>query len=202
MIFEQIWSPGEDRDVWGIGSTTESCLFSNCIATNRLFLVREKQPGTSKPFGSNPSPITGSVVLVQEDTFPYDALLCRDDQHWARFQCQLVVVNNSVLPNSILGLRVWLAAPDGSWADVHARVSVPAQLPISLPPVSTIRLDAALYMPVAEGGSDRKQRMQCAMNAIHPERRLRVKVCTLNQHEFQFDVVASPLQVDPLMRAA
>ncbi|GAB5402550.1 MAG: hypothetical protein Aurels2KO_07810 [Aureliella sp.] len=177
------------------------CSTAALLSTGYFWLVRNNLERQNLSIQTL-SPLSGSVVLVQEDTFPYDTLVCRDDQHWARYQCQLVIVNNSVLPNSILSLRVWLAAPDGSWADAHARISDNSALPVSLPPSSTTRLDTTLYVPVGQRGSDRKQRIENAMKALHSERRIRVKVQTLNQNEFQFDIVAQPLQVDPLMRAA
>lgn len=148
-------------------------------------------------------PLTGRMVLFQQDSYPYDNLAHPECDYWIRYEVTVVVVNNSTLPNAALSLRAWLANQHQEWQPAHCRHAAEnSQLPINLAPSSTTRLDLILYLPVSDRGSTSQDRADQAIAALSPERRVRLQAQTLSGRKFQFDIQADAERADPLLRAA
>ncbi len=144
--------------------------------------------------------------MPQEDGYPFQNLVELPDGHWARYFCRFVVCNQSILPNSIVAMRVQLSCSDGRWEHAHFRLlQQPGgehinDFPVTLGPTSTSIIDGHLYMPVAERGSTRNDREHLAIQRLHKNQRVKVDLHCAEGGRFQVIVDVSPIAPDPLAR--
>ena len=78
--------------------------------------------------------------------------LGRDQARQIGVKLGVVVANYSVLPNAILGARLWLRVPEG-WQELgNVAFDKQTSLPFNLPPLQTVllRLNATLTFPYQE----------------------------------------------------
>lgn len=146
--------------------------------------------------------LDGRVVLVHEDQYPYHTLVEVDGHDWGCYPLDLVIANQSVLPNSIVRLRVQVMLSSGVWVQTHCRVDGEATLPVNLDPLTTRRLSLALYLPVQGGAANRAERISSANSLLHHSRCVRVQVVGMSGKQFDFDCDAVGDVADPLVRSA
>jgi hypothetical protein len=69
------------------------------------------------------------------------------------FQLAVVLANNSILPNAVIGARVWLRTADGNWESVDGLTTDQrTPLPLNLPPQQTgiLRLAGHMTFPTVK----------------------------------------------------
>lgn len=69
------------------------------------------------------------------------------------FKLAVVLANNSILPNAVIGARVWLRTADGNWESVEGLTTDQrTPLPLNLPPQQTgiLRLAGRMTFPTVK----------------------------------------------------
>ncbi len=171
-----------------------------CISTFYFWLVRSNQERPNLVVTAT-NRLAGSVVLVQEDSYPYHNLVHIDDHYWGRYSLELIVANRSALSDAILNIQVSVLLANNSWVTSHCRVDPETPMPLNLPPSTTQRVTLAMYLPVEKGAKNRQERIDSANAFLHNDRLLRVCVTGLNKNSFEVEVDASGVGADPLVRA-
>lgn len=107
----------------------------------------------------------------------------------AKYRLKLVVVNQSLLPNAALALRVSLQLNDGSWRvmDVAGIDGDLSPFPKNVSPMTTQCFDLALAMAIngtLRGGF--AEREAAAGDALPPRIPIRIELLGLNEQVFSF----------------
>ena len=107
----------------------------------------------------------------------------------AKYRLNLVVVNQSLLPNAALALRVSLQLKDGTWRvmDVAGIDGDLSPFPKNVPPMTTQCFDLALAMPIKgslSGGF--AEREAAAGDALPTRIPIRIELLGLNEQVFSF----------------
>lgn len=133
-------------------------------------------------------PPEGSVMLPQEQPHGFYKFCPSDDHVCAMYWLDLAVVNNSTLPNAILGLQASMRLADNTWREAMVQTPDETPLPLNLSPLTTIGLPVTLSLPI-EGplGSDNAARAMQATNALTKPIQLRISLHGLKNRTF--DVV-------------
>ncbi|SMP40238.1 hypothetical protein SAMN06265222_101415 [Neorhodopirellula lusitana] len=90
--------------------------------------------------------ICGRVVLHQECLSVYHRLLPADKRYCVMYWLHLAVVNNSSLPNALLGARISLQLGNGEWREMDVQHEAPDTelFPVNIDPLTTCSLKLAL----------------------------------------------------------
>lgn len=130
----------------------------------------------------------GSAILPQEHIDAYRAAGPTDQQFAACYWLDVVVINNSTLPNAILNLRADVQLASGLWKRAEVAFSDEKQLPINLSPSTTDRLalELRLSLPGDVGGTTRQDRIDLAHQALGPEMPVRIRLSGIRETTFTF----------------
>ncbi|QDT08615.1 hypothetical protein [Planctomycetes bacterium K23_9] len=129
----------------------------------------------------------GCLILGHEDPATYQRLRPGDQEHCVRYWLHLAVVNNSSLPNAVLGVRVWLQRESGQWQKMDIRHQMPDEdlLPINVNPLTTSSMKLSLAMLYSgDIQNDFAGRAAAAGDALPREIPVRVELTGLNQQQF------------------
>lgn len=142
------------------------------------------------------APLTGTV-LMNEDYETQQRVRAGDGMVCAKYFLSLAVVNNSSLPNALIGVRVWMPFRDGEhsdrvvWTEMDIRHFQPetALFPINLQPLSTSSLSLAMAAAIPgthDGGFAR--RALTATEALSMPVPIRVELRGLNHQTFVVEI--------------
>ncbi len=133
-------------------------------------------------------PPEGCVLMPQEQPQGFYKFCSFDDHVCAMYWLDLAVVNNSTLPNAILGLQASMRLADNRWREAMVQTPNETPLPLNLSPLTTIGLPVTLSLPI-EGplGSDNAARAKQATDALTTPIQLRISLHSLKNRTF--DVV-------------
>jgi hypothetical protein len=125
----------------------------------------------------------------------------RADERAIGFKLAVVLANNSILPDAVLGARVWLRTAGGQWLPLEGvTCDQRSPLPLNLPPQQTGILRLAGRISFATDDEAESQRAIAeAYVARHLSRPLEITVQTLGLNE---RVTTSVLYCDPQDGAA
>ena len=59
--------------------------------------------------------LRGTMLMAMEDTATYRRVAPGDSEIVLKYWLDLAIVNNSSLPNALLGIKVWVKFTDGRW---------------------------------------------------------------------------------------
>jgi hypothetical protein len=156
------------------------------ISTFYFWLVRanrERPQLEIHPIGD----MQGCLILFNEDSETYQRLRPSKQEHCAKYWLHLAVVNNSSLPNAVLGIRVWLQRRNGDWQPMDVRHQTPNEdlLPINVDPLTTASLKLSLAMLYSgELQNDFAGRAAAAGDALPREIPIRIELTGLGERQF------------------
>jgi hypothetical protein len=133
------------------------------------------------------SDLEGCLILFNEDSETYQRLRPGKQEHCVKYWLRLAVVNNSSLPNAILGVRVWLQRRNGDWQPMDVRHQTPNEdlIPINIDPLTTASLKLSLAMLYsAEIQNDFAGRAAAAGDALPREIPIRIELTGLGERQF------------------
>lgn len=137
-------------------------------------------------------PLTGSVIHPFDDSYPFHFLQGYQDGNWVRYFLDMALVNNSTLPNAVLGFSGEILGKDGEWIPVHCRAQDESLLPASLSPMSTTGIKLVLYIPTTESGGNNQQRVEIANQILNSDQKIRLQIHALGESVFEFTESARP----------
>ncbi|MEQ8211215.1 MAG: hypothetical protein RH917_15415 [Lacipirellulaceae bacterium] len=182
--------------------------FMALASTAYFWLVRanrERAQVQVQPVGQT----WGNVPMPQEDPEAYQRLTLEEGQIPATYGIDFAVVNNSSLPNALLGVKGWLQLADDSWREAYVRIwedsETPGKLPMNLSALNTAGLQLTLTIPIIgnyDGGF--QGRRETAGNALAQEHRVRLELTALQGKTFLQDMLlpADELERTSLSQAA
>ncbi len=91
--------------------------------------------------------LTGTVVTSFHDMATIQRLRPADDEYCIKYWMDVAIVNNSALPNALLGAKVWLQDKKGEWLEMDVSHQSHDQdlFPLNVPPlnISTLKMSLA-----------------------------------------------------------
>lgn len=155
------------------------------VSTGYFWAVRanrERMQLDIHPIGS----LVGTV-LMNEDFETFRRLAPGEGEVCVKYFADIAVVNNSSLPNALLGIEVRMRLADGQWRsmDVQPRQPDTALVPTNLAPLSTAHLGLALATSIPgslKGGF--AEREQAAGDALAAKPEIEVSLTSLGRQSF------------------
>lgn len=143
---------------------------------------RERMQLDIHPIGS-----LRGTVLMNEDFETFRRLSPGEGEVCVKYFADIAVVNNSSLPNALLGIQVRMRLADGQWRsmDVQPRQSDSVLVPANLDPLSTAHVPLALATSIAgtlTGGF--AEREQAAGDALAATPEMEVQLTSLGGKTF------------------
>lgn len=91
-------------------------------------------------------PVVGSLLMAMEDVTTYRRIAPENGEIILKYWLHIAVVNNSTLPNAMLGARVWIKFADVGWQemDVHNEMPEEDLFPVNIDPMTTLGVKLAL----------------------------------------------------------
>ena len=134
-----------------------------------------------------------NVPMPQEDPEAYQRCQPGDEEVAANYGVTVAAVNNSTLPNALVGIRSWLQLADGRWQECTVRTwqdaDTPLQLPLNLSPLTTAGIQLTLSIAIHgnyDGGF--QGRRETATKALAGEPRVRIELEALQGKTFFQDL--------------
>lgn len=144
---------------------------------------RERPQLAIHPIGD----LSGSLVSANEDLEIYHRLRPGKNEHCVKYWLHLAIVNNSSLPNAVLGIRVWLKLSDGKWQamEVQSQSADQDLLPVNVDPLTTSGLKLSLGM-LYSGQIENSfaGRAAAAGDALPREIPIRIEISDLASNKF------------------
>lgn len=138
------------------------------------------------------SPMSGSVVTFFSDRATVQRMQPRDGEYCFKYWLNLAVVNNSSLPNALLGINVWLQLRTGAWVQMDVRSQEENQdlFPINLSSLTTASLKLALVTKLSEKIQDDNQgRAEAAGNILPDQIPIRIELVALQDKRFKREIL-------------
>ncbi|TWT50383.1 hypothetical protein Pla22_31250 [Rubripirellula amarantea] len=156
------------------------------ISTAYFWIVRANRERMC--LAAHPVMSMEGCVLFNEDYETTRRVKPGDGEVCVKYLMHLAAINYSSLPNSILGIRVWLRFNDGGWKEMDVRGQLPDQrlFPANVAPLSTTELPLALATAIPgtlSGGF--ADRAAAAGDALPPTVDVRVELHTIAKKSFQ-----------------
>lgn len=134
----------------------------------------------------------GSIVTPHRDLAVYHRLKPAANEHCLKYWLHIAVVNNSSLPNALLGARVWIKFKDGDWRQMEVRHTDDQSdlFPVNLNALSTSGLKLALattYSGVFE--QDHEGRAAAAGDALNRTVPIRIELLGLQGKSFVYELI-------------
>lgn len=155
---------------------------------------RERMSVTAHPVAS-----MQGCVLFNEDYETYQRVRPGDGEVCVKYLLDIAAVNNSSLPNSILGIRVWLRFDDEGWKEMDVRHEDPTQrlFPANTDPLSTAHLPLAIATAIPgslKGGFAERAAGAGDVLPVRPEVRIELKTLANKTFRCQFEDDGKGLQ--------
>ena len=99
----------------------------------------------------------------------------------------MAVVNNSALPNALLGVKAWMQFSDGGWRQMDVQPASPEQelFPLNISPLTTASVKLALATRFAgEFENDNRGRAAAAGDAVPRQIPIRLELIGLQEQVF------------------
>ncbi|WP_236696287.1 hypothetical protein [Rhodopirellula islandica] len=115
--------------------------------------------------------LRGTMLMAMEDTATYRRVAPGKKQIVLKYWLNLAIVNNSSLPNALLGIKVWMKFTDGRWHAMDvASVDPEADLfPQNIDPLTTAGMKLALATEWEGDVSGGFRERECAAGDALPE---------------------------------
>jgi hypothetical protein len=134
----------------------------------------------------------GSIVTPHRDLAVYHRLKPASNEHCLKYWLHIAVVNNSSLPNALLGARVSIQFKDGAWRTMEVRhVDDQCDLfPVNLSSLSTSSLKLALATTYADAfEQDHEGRAAAAGDALPRTVPIRIELIGLQNKSFVYELM-------------
>ncbi|QDT06863.1 hypothetical protein K227x_52840 [Rubripirellula lacrimiformis] len=131
--------------------------------------------------------LTGCALMPMEDGEAFRRIGMPPERTFLKYWLHLAVVNNSTLPNALLGAKVWLKMNDGVWQamDVSHVEADQTLFPANIDPMTTISLKMALAGRINhEAGDGFAGRAAAGGDALMRSVPIRVELLGLNERTF------------------
>ncbi len=163
-----------------VGSTIAVC------STFYFWLIRsnrERAQLVAHPVGG----LEGTLLMAMDDALTYRRVAPADGEVVLKYWLHLAIVNNSLLPNALLGARIWMKFADGEWREMDVHHEMPDQdlFPTNIDPLTTAGLKLALSCKQPgkiEGGF--AERAQAAGDALPRQIPIRIRLKALQDQTF------------------
>ena len=139
------------------------------------------------------SDLEGCVLLPMEDTETYRRLVRQEGEYCLKYWLHVAVVNNSTLPDALLGASVRLKMADGLWHDMDVRMAdQESEFPMNLTPLTTASLKLVLSIPhLLTNENSNIGRVTAAGDAVPRQVPIRIELKGLNDRTYQYDLLDS-----------
>ncbi|GAB5516318.1 hypothetical protein [Rhodopirellula baltica] len=115
--------------------------------------------------------LRGTMLMAMEDTATYRRVAPGENEIVLKYWLNLAIVNNSSLPNALLGIKVWVKFTDGRWHAMDVASADPGAdlFPQNIDPLTTagMKLTLATKCEGSIGGGFRER--ECAAGDALPE---------------------------------
>lgn len=115
--------------------------------------------------------LRGTMLMAMEDTATYRRVAPGENEIVLKYWLNLAIVNNSSLPNALLGIKVWVKFTDGRWHAMGVASADPEAdlFPQNIDPLTTAGMKLALATKCEGciGGGFRER--ECAAGDALPE---------------------------------
>lgn len=148
-------------------------------------------------------PPEGHVLLPQQSPRGFYKFAPNDDDVCAMYWLDLAVVNNSTLPNAVIGLQVHMRRASGEWQEAMVTTSEDAPLPLNMTPLTTQGMKLSIALPI-EGplGSTDADRSRQAIDALAAPTQICVRLQGLKNRAFEFCLTDTKAQKAPATELA
>lgn len=139
---------------------------------------RERAKITIHPIGE----LSGTVVSYFSDRATIQRMQLKEGEQCFKYWLKLAVVNNSSLPNALLGAKVWLQLRNGDWLplEVWHQQEEEDAFPLNLPPLTTASLKLALTAKLAvEIDENNQGRLDAAGDILPREVPIQIELLSL-----------------------
>jgi len=149
---------------------------------------RERSRLAVHPIGD----MQGTALMAMDDVETYRRLSPTDDQMCVKYWLHLAIVNNSSLPNALLGARVWLWLASGEMREMDVRHESPDQdlFPANLSPLTTVSLKLALAATIDKVEDNSfAGRAAAAGDLLPPQIPIRIELEALQGQKFVCEII-------------
>ncbi|MEO9592992.1 hypothetical protein [Rhodopirellula bahusiensis] len=144
--------------------------FFAVVSTFYFWLVRANRE-RARLIACSVTGLRGTLLMAMEDTATYRRVAPAEDQIVLKYWLHLAVVNNSTLPNALLGMKVWLKFADGRWhaMDVAAADQETDLFPQNVDPMTTAGVKLSLATKIVGSVTGGFHERECAAGDALPE---------------------------------
>lgn len=113
----------------------------------------------------------GTMMMAMEDAVTFRRVAPGDNQIVLKYWLDLAIVNNSCLPNALLGIKVWVKFTDGRWHAMDVASADPEAdlFPQNIDPLTTAGMKLALATKWEGNVSGGFRERECAAGDALPE---------------------------------
>ncbi|MCC9655787.1 hypothetical protein [Rhodopirellula halodulae] len=182
--------PWSDMDAAREGLSLAGSLFA-VLSTFYFWLIRANRE-RAKVEACAVNGLRGTMLMAMEDTATYRSVQPSENEIVLKYWLDLAIVNNSELPNALLGIKVWMKFADGRWhaMQVGAVESGEDLFPINVDPLTTAALHLTLATKIPGEVSGGFRERECAAgDALPSEVPIRIEMQALRDKVFVTELV-------------